>query len=45
MKAYELLAHLKHLQLVGQEDGELQWLGTDLEWKAMRREIADYENN
>lgn len=45
MKAYELLAHLKHLQLAGQEeDGELMWLGNDTQWKAMSKEVEDYEN-
>ena len=44
MKAYILKAHLKHLQLAGQEeDGELMWMGTDTQFKAMRKDVEDYE--
>lgn len=44
MIAYELLAHLKHLTLWGQdEDGEFEWVGTDKQWKLMREEINQYE--
>lgn len=45
-KAYQLLAHLKHLTLVGQnEEGELEWVGTDLQWKEVEKEISEHESN
>jgi len=41
---YILKAHLKYLQLAGQEeDGELMWMGTDLQWKEMRKEVMELE--
>ena len=44
MKTYELKSYLKHLQLVGQDDdGELEWMGTNVQWADMRREIESYE--
>lgn len=46
MKAYILKAHLKHLQLAGQEeDGELMWMGSKEEFNKVKQEIEDYENN
>jgi hypothetical protein len=36
--AKELLAKLKHLTLVGMEDGQLQFIGTEKEWKASEKE-------
>lgn len=37
MYAAELLAKLRHLTLVGQdEDGELEWAGTERAWQTSR---------
>ena len=37
--AKELLPKLRHLVLVGQnEDGELEWCGTDKEWECAKLE-------
>lgn len=34
MKAYELLGKLRNLTLTGQnEEGELEWIGTDRQWR------------
>lgn len=39
MKAYKLLARLNHLVLAGQnEDGELEWIGTDKQWDKVVQE-------
>ena len=44
MFAYQLLAHLQHLQLCGQEpDGELQWLGNSEQWQAKGLQVEQYE--
>lgn len=42
---YILKAHLKHLQLAGQEeDGELMWWKAPKEtWDKVYKEIEDYE--
>lgn len=38
-KAYELLAKLRLLTLVGQNDeGELEWVGTTKQWKELKYE-------
>ncbi len=46
-KAYEILAKLNCLTLVGQKDGELEWIGTDKQWKALQFEeeciLRDWE--
>lgn len=45
MIAYELLARLRLLVLCGQdEDGELEWLGTQQKWNQVESEIATFEN-
>lgn len=42
--AYELLAMLKYLTLTGQdEEGNLEWVGTDEQWRLAREEIYNYE--
>ena len=39
MYNYELLPKLRHLILVGQnEEGELEWVGTDRQWRLARLE-------
>lgn len=39
MYAYELLAKLKHLSLVGQdEEGNLEWVGSKYDWINAQRE-------
>lgn len=38
MRAYELLAKLRYLTLVGYEDGEYVWVGTNKKW-----EMAEWE--
>jgi len=39
--AKELLPMLRHLTLAGQnEEGELEFIGTDLQWKTARLETA-----
>lgn len=39
--ARELLAKLRHLTLVGQnEKGELEWVGTDKNWRSVNTDIA-----
>lgn len=43
MKAYELLAYLKHLTLVGREDGDYQWVGKSKQWNEVTKEILYYE--
>jgi hypothetical protein len=44
MIAYELLAHLRHLTLAGQdEDGDLEWICTREKWQAVAKEIKQYE--
>lgn len=35
MIAYELLAKLRCLTLIGYEDGELLWVGNDEQWKKL----------
>lgn len=47
-KAYELLAKLRLLTLSGIDfEDELEWIGTDLQWRKCRYEeesiIRDYE--
>lgn len=45
MIAYELLADLRHLTLVGQdEDGDLEWVGTDKQWNRVLIEINLNQN-
>lgn len=42
--AYELLAMLRHLTLWGvDDDGDLEWCGTDAQWRLARDEIAYHE--
>lgn len=47
MKASTLLAYLRCLTLVGYEDGQYQWIGTDKQWKSLQNEeesiLRDYE--
>lgn len=43
MKAYELLAKLKHLTLT-EEDGKLSWIGTSADHDRAELEIFEYEN-
>ena len=43
MRAYQLLARLKNLILVGQEGGELQWLGTWGDWEKTEADELAYE--
>ena len=48
--AYELLAKLRYLTLVGQDDeGELEWIGTDHQFKMVKIEeeciLRDWEVN
>ena len=39
-KAKELLARLRHLTLVGQNEGkELEWVGSDKQWNRVKDEI------
>lgn len=43
MLAYELKAKLKHLTLFGQDnDKELEWIGTDSDWKKVRAEMKQW---
>ena len=43
--AYELQAKFKFLQLWGQdEDGELEWVGHEQNWRKAEKIISDYEN-
>ena len=44
MKAYELLAHLKHLTLCGKTQDGLEWIGTPEQWDLVSDEITTYEN-
>jgi hypothetical protein len=45
MIAYELLARCRHLTLAGQdEDGELEWMGTQEHWREVEKEIAENES-
>lgn len=40
MTAGELNSYCRHLQLVGQEDdGKLQWIGTNKEWNNLNLEL------
>lgn len=47
MQAYILLAKLRILKLVGFENGELQWIGSDSDWKMLALEeesiLRDYQ--
>jgi hypothetical protein len=44
MKAYQLLAYFKAgLQLVGQEEGQLQWIGKSQQWQEAENIINYYE--
>lgn len=41
MTARELLAHLTHLTLVGYEDGQYQWIGSDEEWREVSKQVYE----
>ncbi len=42
--AYQLLARLNHLSLIGQdEDGDLEWMGTYRQWMEVSKEELKYE--
>jgi hypothetical protein len=43
MIAYELLAFLKYLVLSPDENGKIEWVGTDKQWKEANKEINNYE--
>lgn len=44
MQAYQLLARCTHLTLWGQdEDGDLEWVGTNDHWLAVNRMEEFYE--
>ena len=43
MIAYELLARLQNLTLCGQEDGELEWIGTRQDFDEVEKIISEYE--
>ena len=46
MKAYQLLPRLLHLTLFGQnEDGELEWIGTDIQWKKVELAEQSFERH
>lgn len=42
MNAGELLAKLNHLTLVGCENGELIWMGTERQWREAELPIIEY---
>jgi hypothetical protein len=45
MIAYQLLARLKHLTLVGQNsDKQLEFIGTDEAWRKVKFEEEQFEN-
>ena len=44
MRAYELHALLTHLTLTGQdEEGNLEFVGTNKKWRKAKDEIQNYE--
>ena len=44
MQAYQLLARLKYLTLTGQdEDGDLEFWGTNDQWLSVNKEEQAYE--
>jgi hypothetical protein len=44
LKAYQLLARLRHLVLAGQTlDGTLEWIGTEAQWDKVRLEEMNHE--
>ena len=44
MKAYTLLAHLKHLDIWFDEDGRLDWSGDDKQRALKDAEIKSFED-